>query len=88
MGGIEAIIGVLRSDSLTWERGLGRFRTEGPRRVSLRSLGLRERVLPRQLFVCLYLVVAARQRREEGDEINNSLRGSTPVGLSQFRPGR
>src|SRR2546425_11480048 len=51
--------------------GLGRFRTEGPRRVALRPRRPGELALACQLPGPLFLVVRARQRREESNEVIN-----------------
>src|SRR5260370_27336014 len=58
-----------RAGSLAGRLGRGRFRAEGPRRVTLRPLGPGELALARQLLDPLFFVVRARQRREERNEV-------------------
>src|SRR6266850_1763785 len=62
---------VTRRASRAGRLGLGRFRTEGPRRVALRPRRPGELALTRQLPCPLFLVVRARQRREERNEVIN-----------------
>jgi hypothetical protein len=59
------------------------FRTEGSRRVALRPVRARDLPLPRQLFGALFLVLRARQRCHEGDEIIDLLLGQSE-GLDVF----
>src|SRR5207249_5774050 len=69
--GVKLAVSLLNNDSASLLRrsGLWRFRAKRPSCVALRSIRPGECALARQLRRSLLLVVRARERREESNEI-------------------